>query len=407
VNVNSKKWFLVLSALSLLALIGCTAAAPTAPVAKPDITSFTASPTSIKQGEQTTISWNVSGATTITIEPAIGNVGASGSLTLTPNATITYTLTAGNDAGSTTGSTTINVTPVVAGMPDLVITGMYLQGSQVYYQIKNQGDAVAQPTTTAFYLANTDYASQTVTWLKQTTDFVEALAPGQERTQAFSNYDWHFGNVDPVTGQILTFNVRACANADNSIVESNTGNNCFNEVWGPGFTYDLLLNAHLAKWTSGAGNILWSSPNTSPDGTAYSITYSPILVTCPQKVNQGWIIGKYGDFYVDPASHASMVRDINVPLNAQFTSKVGFAPGTNSPDGVTVALGYYDEMGALQYFNKMVVMSDGQMHDYNIDLGSLAGKHTQFVLFIQANGSPEGTCVRWESPKITQITQPS
>ncbi len=91
---------------------------------------------------------------------------------------------------------------------------------------------------------------------------------------------------------------------------------------------------------------------------------------------------------------------------AQFTSKVGFAPGTTSPDGVTVALGYFDDMGSLVFFNKMPVMSDGQMHDYNVDLSSMAGKHTQFVLWVQANGSPEGTCVRWEAPKITQKAQP-
>jgi hypothetical protein len=406
VNVNSKKWLLVLSALSLLALIGCTQVAPATPVTKPAISSFSANPTSISQGQQTALSWNVSGATAITIEPAIGSVGASGSLTLTPNASVTYTLTASNEAGSATSSTTINVTPVVPGQPDLVITGLNLQGSQIYYQIKNQGNAVAQPTTTDFYLAAVDYATQKVTWLKQTSNFVDALAPGEERTQAFSNYDWKFGNVDPITGEILTFNVRACANADNSITESNTANDCLTEVWGTGFTYDFLLNAHLATWTSGAGTLRWPMSTMSLDGAAYQITYSPILVTCPQQVDQGWIIGKYGDFYVNPDTRAAAVRDIQIPVLAHFTSKVGFAPGTTSPGGVTVALGYFDDMGALQYFNKMQVMSDGKMHDYNVDLSSMAGKHTQFVLFTQANGSPESTCVRWESPKITQQTQP-
>jgi PKD repeat protein len=405
VNVNSKKWLLVLSALSLLALIGCTAA-PAPPAAKPTISSFAASPTSINQGDQTVLSWDVSGATTITIEPNIGKMGPSGSLTLTPNATVTYTLTASNEAGSATSSTTINVTPVVAGMPDLVITGMFLQGSQIYYTIKNQGNAAAGQTETAFYIGNVDYAAQTITWLKQTTNFVDNLAPGESRQQAFSNYDWRFGNVDPITGELLTFNVKACANAANSITESDTSNDCLIEVWGPEFIYDFVQKAHLAKWTSGAGTLRWPMSNLSNDGAAYSITYSPILVTCPQKVSQGWIIGKYGDFYTDPVSRASMVRDLKIPMLAHFTSKVGFAPGVNSPGGVTVALGYYDEMGALQYFNKMSVMSDGQMHDYNVDLSSLAGKKTQFVLFIQANGSPENTCVRWDSPKITQTTQP-
>lgn len=402
VNVNSKKWFLVLSALSLLALIGCTTVAPTAPVAQPTISSFTANPTNINQGEQTAISWDVSGATTITIEPSIGSVGASGSLTLTPSATITYTLTASNEAGSATGSTTINVTPVVAGKPDLVITDISLLGSQVYYQIKNQGNAVAAPTTSDFYIGNIDFASQTITWLKKTSNFVQSLAPGEERTERFSNFDWTFQPVDPYTSEIATFNVRVCANAKNPIEESNTANDCLVETWGPTFSYDFVGKAHLAKWTSGVGELFWPMSNYNTTGAAYLITYSPILVACPQKVNDGWILGKYGDFYNDPDTHASLVRDLQIPVLAQFTSKVGFASGTESPDGVTVALGYYDEMGSLVFFNKMVVMADGQMHDYNVDLGSLAGKKTQFALFVQANGSPEGTCVRWESPKITQ-----
>jgi hypothetical protein len=401
VNVNSKKWFLVLSALSLLALIGCTTAAPTAPAAKPTISSFTANPTSISQGEQTTISWNVSGATTITIDPSIGNVGASGSLTLMPNATITYTLTASNEAGSATSSATVNVTPVVAGKPDLVITDMFLQGSQVYYVIKNIGNAVAGQTTTDFYIGNVDFAAQTITWLKKTDNFVDSLAPGEERTQRFSNFDWTFQPVDPYTSELVTFNVRACANATNSIEESNTTNDCLVQTWGTTFTYDFVQKAHLAKWTSGAGQLFWPMSNMNTEGAAYLITYSPILVVCPQQVNNGWILGKFGDFYNDPVTHASLVRDLQIPMLAQFTSKVGFPAGATSPGGVTVALGYYDEMGSLVFFNKMTVMADGQMHDYNVDLSSLAGKKTQFALFVQANGSPEGTCVRWESPKIT------
>jgi hypothetical protein len=402
VNVNSKIWFLVVSALSLLALVGCTTAVLAPPAVKPAIGSFAASPTNINQGEQTTISWNVSGATAITIAPAIGTVGPSGSLTLTPDATVTYTLTASNAAGSATSSATINVTPVVAGKPDLVITSMTLQGSQIYYNIKNVGNAEAGQTTTDFYIGNIDFASQNISWLKKTDNFVDKLAPGEERTQRFSNFDWTFWPVDPYTAELVTFNVRACANAENSIQESDTANNCLTETWGTTFSYDFVQKAHLAKWMSGAGTLRWPMSSFDRAGAAYLITYSPILVVCPEKVDQGWILGKYGDFYNDPETRQALVRDLEIPLLAEFTSKVGFPAGTTSPGGVTVALGYYDEMGSLVFFNKMNVMADGQMHDYNVDLASLAGKKTQFVLYVQANGSPEGTCVRWDSPKITQ-----
>jgi len=408
--MNTQKWFLVLIAISLVTLVGsaagCGGAAPATPAAKPTISSFAASPPSINQGQQTTLSWNVSGATTVTIQPDIGGVVQTGSLTLTPNASVSYTLTANNEAGSSTSSTNVNVTPVVAGKPDLVITDIYLMASQVYYVIKNQGNAVAGQTQTDFYIASIDQPAQTVTWLKQTSNFVDTLAPGEERTQRFSNLDWAFGAANPIEATLVTYNVKACANAENSIADSNTSNNCLVESWGPGFTYDFVQQAHLAKWTNGIDTLRWPMSSMDTNGATYRITYNPVLVICPEKVNNGWIMGKFGDFYNDKETHAAMVRDIEIPMLAQFTSRVGFAPGTTSPDGVTVALGYFDDMGSVVFFNKMPVMSDGQMHDYNVDLSNMAAKHTQFVLWVQANGSPQGTCLRWEAPKITQTSQP-
>jgi len=400
VNVNTQKWFLVFTAVSLVAIIGsavgCAAPAPVTPVAKPTINSFAAGPTTINQGQQTVLSWDVSGATTVTIQPDIGKQGSTGSLTLTPNATVTYTLTADNDAGSTTSSTTVNVTPVVAGKPDLVITDAFLQATQVYYKIQNQGSAVAPPSTTYFY----------VNGQKESSNFVDSLAPGEERTQRFSNFEWLYPflgiHENPQLPNVITYNVEVCANAENPIAESNTGNDCLLQAWGEGFTYDFMKQAYLAKWTSSAGKLLWPMAAQSKTGAVYFISYSPIMVLCPEQVNNGWIIGKYGAYFFNAESHAAEIRDINVPTLAQFTSKVGFAPGVQSPDGVTVSLGYYDEMGSLIFFNKMPVMSDGQMHDYNVDLSSLAGKQTQFVLMVQANGSPQNTCVRWQEPKITQ-----
>jgi hypothetical protein len=405
VSMNKQKWFLVLIVVSLAALIGSAAgcgAPAAAPVAKPNISSFSASPTTINQGQQTTLSWSVSGSTSVTIEPNIGTIGPTGSLSLTPNATITYTLTASNDAGSSTSSATINVMPVVAGQPDLVITDLYLVSSEVYYKIKNQGNAESPPSQTYFYMGAIDQADQKISWYKETSNFVDSLAPGEERVQRFTNFDWTYKTIGAPEEGFLSYSVKACANADNAVAESNTSNNCLVKIFGPGFTYDFVKQAHLAKWTSGAGTLFWPMSSMDVKGAAYLITYNPVLVMCPQQVNNGWIIGRFGDYYYEPTTHIALVRDINIPLLAQFTSKVGFAPGTTSPDGVTVSLGYYDAMGSLIFFNKMSVMSDGQMHDYNVDLSSLAGKHTQFVLMVQDNGSPAGTCLRWQEPKITQ-----
>jgi len=55
---------------------------------------FTANPTTITVGQAVTLSWNVTGADTVTMDQGIGTVPASGSRTVTPNATTSYTLTA-------------------------------------------------------------------------------------------------------------------------------------------------------------------------------------------------------------------------------------------------------------------------------------------------------------------------
>ena len=61
----------------------------------PPITAdFTANPTTINVGDSVSLSWNVTGADTVNIDQGIGPVPPSGSRTVTPNSTTSYTLTA-------------------------------------------------------------------------------------------------------------------------------------------------------------------------------------------------------------------------------------------------------------------------------------------------------------------------
>jgi uncharacterized protein YjdB len=68
---------------------------------KPVINSFSANPASITAGQSSTLSWSVTGATSLSINHGAGTVtGASKSVS--PTTTTTYTLTATNRVGSTT-----------------------------------------------------------------------------------------------------------------------------------------------------------------------------------------------------------------------------------------------------------------------------------------------------------------
>lgn len=83
---------------------------PPPPADLPLISSFTASQTNILAGASTTLSWNVSGATSLSINPGSISIATSvSSLIVTPAASTNYTLTATNSVGSVSKSISITV----------------------------------------------------------------------------------------------------------------------------------------------------------------------------------------------------------------------------------------------------------------------------------------------------------
>jgi len=396
------KWYLTIIAVSLAALISSTtgcikivrqepASTPEETPAPPIINSFTASPTSINEGQRTTLSWNVSGATKITIQPEIGTAGPTGSLQLSPTADITYTLTATNESGSATGSVTVTVMPVITGKPDLVITDFWLAGDVLNYTIKNQGIASAKPSWANLYVNS----------LKKAQDYVDILAAGEEKTSSFSNFPWLYpAQPEVISATIQTLNVKVCADGNNEIEEFDEDNNCIVKIWGMPFTYDFVKNAHLASWRNEAGELKWPMVSYDKKGAAYLLHNT--IVMCPEQVSNGWIQGRFADFYVDKDTHAARSRPIEIPEMAKFTAEVGFGPNDTSSDGVRVALGYLDSAGSIVMFPKIDVYSDGTLRLYEIDLSDLAGMKTEFILRVEAKDSPEGDCVRWVEPKIVQ-----
>lgn len=80
----------------------------TAPPPAPVINSFTAAPATINLGQSTTLSWVVTGADSLSLDPALGALSGN-SVSASPTANTTYTLTATNAAGSVTATTTVTV----------------------------------------------------------------------------------------------------------------------------------------------------------------------------------------------------------------------------------------------------------------------------------------------------------
>jgi predicted esterase len=77
----------------------------------PQIASFSVQPATIAQGQSATLSWSVSGASSLSIDNGVGDVTGATSRAVSPAATTTYVLTARNATGSVTASAAVTVTP--------------------------------------------------------------------------------------------------------------------------------------------------------------------------------------------------------------------------------------------------------------------------------------------------------
>jgi len=102
-------------ALSLICLGACSkkvakvVTPPPPPPAAPTAT-LAASPSVIEQGQSTQLTWKTGNAEAVMIE-GIGAVRASGSQTVTPNGSTTYTLTAKGPGGAEEASARVTVNP--------------------------------------------------------------------------------------------------------------------------------------------------------------------------------------------------------------------------------------------------------------------------------------------------------
>ena len=200
------------SATATTQIIVAGAAPPPSP-GLPVISSFTASPGSITVGDSSTLSWNVSNATSVTIDQGVGSVAAVGNTVVSPAATTSYTLTATNASGwsSVTIPLVVGAAPA-AGEPDLVILDVSRDGDTIHYTIKNQGLGVAGATTSALVVDGD----------VQGFDNVGSLAAG-------ASSDESFGYSYACSGAADTIVVRA--DKDSVVDESSEANNEYSEGW--------------------------------------------------------------------------------------------------------------------------------------------------------------------------------
>lgn len=104
-NVRSTPRLAMLTAAALLgsACGGSSSNDPPVPPSAPVVVSFTASPPAVSPGGVATLSWSVTGATSLTVDQGVGTVTGT-SVQVRPTESTVYTLTATNGTGSTPSS---------------------------------------------------------------------------------------------------------------------------------------------------------------------------------------------------------------------------------------------------------------------------------------------------------------
>jgi hypothetical protein len=95
----------------IIILVACTPGMPAddSPLQKPVIDVYKVNTLEINSGESAEITWSVTGATSVDMDPNVGIMPSSGSIEVTPVETTVYTIHAVNDSGTVEDSLTIKV----------------------------------------------------------------------------------------------------------------------------------------------------------------------------------------------------------------------------------------------------------------------------------------------------------
>ncbi len=168
------------------------------------------------------------------------------------------------------------------------------------------------------------------------------------------------------------------------------------------FLYDFLAEAPGAYWITGAGYIGFGGAINDNRGFACyrnsitlenGSTYTRVLETHPEWVNNGWISGAY----------PNLTGTITIPPGARFTARVGFIDGATATDGAYFRMRFYD--GSTWYhfpsYSGYHATYNGALDSLNINLSSIWGKTGLVYLQVDAGATSSQDWAVWVNPQIT------
>jgi hypothetical protein len=219
------------------------------------------------------------------------------------------------------------------------------------------------------------------------------------------------GKVDP--GQEVEISVNLVSPAKDGNYRGNwklrngsgtlfgVGTNAANPFWADinvkgnyGSVLDFTANYCSAQWESGAGDLLCPGEDNDKKGFIYRAddpklengikAGAPALVLGPQKINNGYVAGKYSAFTVRKGDRFKSI--VNCAYNSAGCS-------------VTFRIDYQigSSVKTLWQFNEAY---EGLYYAVDLSLDDLAGKEVKFILIVEARGSPDNDIAVWSAPRI-------
>jgi hypothetical protein len=170
-----------------------------------------------------------------------------------------------------------------------------------------------------------------------------------------------------------------------------------------GITYDFLVQASGAEWTSGVGDqpgeeLAFNGPDDDPEGVAKikdqvrletGAISGKILLTYPRREDNGVVSGLYPAYVVQDGDR----------LKARLGFMIPGGGGGCGSGRVEFQINYLveDDLKQLGTWDKTC---NGSLLPIDIDLSSLKGESVQFALVVKAKGSSTDDWAIWNSPLI-------
>jgi serine/threonine protein kinase len=268
---------------------------------RPSIASFEGGPATIQSGQSVKLSWQTTNATDIAIEGVAANLQATGSMSLNPTQTTSYTLTA-KGAGGVTDSRKTTITVVAAPTVSITVNPTAIQQGQsttLSWQAQNATE-VTMPGNPGAALTG----SVTVSPEKTATFTIEVKGPGgvatgsatvivQPKTLQSANAEGVRAALDQLQGAYASLNMDEMVKAWPRLKKDKNKKNSLTELFKGVQTLKVRFEqCGTAAFSGDTAKISCTQSMTSVVGEkAQPTTVSPVNIVL--KKNHGnWLVNE-------------------------------------------------------------------------------------------------------------------